>query len=96
MNARIGHRWKTSGDLDPIVGLCAAIQSLAETTEDPYTLIGSLIEGVAYTAHRSICDAKQAETAAAMLRLLIERIDAYRLAQSPGGTASSDGPSFDF
>jgi len=53
-------------------------------------LIGALIEGAAYLTYCSIPGAEQGGTAAAIVRLLIERIDAYGLAQPSEGKARSD------
>jgi len=88
MSTGDNYRQYTNGEPDPAGGLCVAIRLLAETTENPCVLIGALIEGAVYTAYRSVPYKEQSASAAAMLRLLIERIDAYGLARSPEGTGS--------
>lgn len=64
-----------------MAALCAATRALVARLEDPYVLIGALIQGAVYTADRSISPAQQAEASAAMLHLLGDRLDAYGLAR---------------
>jgi hypothetical protein len=82
MSATGGDFQTFDAEPDAVEALCAAIRALAENLDDPRVLIGALIEGAVYTADRSIPPAQQAATAASMLRLLADRLDAYGLGQA--------------
>ena len=90
MSVGDGHRYKSTADPDLIVALCAAVRALSETTDDPHLLIGALIEGAIYTVHRSIPAAEHVETAAAILQIIADRIDAYGLLEQSEGAGSMD------
>jgi len=64
---------------EPLALLCAAVRAFANGETQPEALIGALLEGAAYTAHRAIPANRQSEVASAMLRLLAERLDRYGL-----------------
>ena len=65
-----------TNELDP-VGLVAELIRLAgDSGADPYVLVGTLVEGVANTLAKHIPSERRKETAAAMLKLLLERLNA--------------------
>jgi hypothetical protein len=60
-----------------VASLSAAIRAVAEDTAESEVLIGALLEGAVYVAHRRLPPERHDEVAWAMRRLLADRLDAY-------------------
>jgi hypothetical protein len=61
---------------DPVGALANAIKTVAEGNADPYLVMGVLIEGAAYLLDTRIPDERRADTAAALLQLVANRLRA--------------------
>jgi hypothetical protein len=64
---------------DPLRMLATAIKLLARKGVDPYLLTGILIEGAVHSVANHIPPTRQADTAAALMRLLVDRLRVHGL-----------------
>ena len=62
---------------DPMHILAQTISMTGAIGADPYTVLGVLVEGAVQTVVRQIPAERQNETAATLVRLLKERLDAH-------------------
>jgi len=62
---------------DPTIILAEVIRQIAASEADPYLVLGVLMEGAAHTLGHYIPPERQADTAAALVRTLIERMKAH-------------------
>ncbi len=59
---------------DPVRALASTIKMLGDSEADPYLTIGVLVEGVIHTLNTRLPASRQAETASAILRLMLDRL----------------------
>lgn len=64
---------------DPVQMLAKMIRLVGADGGDPYLIIGVLVEGAAHTLVKHIPPERQAETAAAMVQILMDRLKANGL-----------------
>lgn len=64
---------------DPTLILAEVIRIIGASEADPYLIIGILVEGAAHTLVKHIPAERQADTAAAMVQLLRDRLKAGNL-----------------
>ena len=64
---------------DPLHILAQMISMIGESDVDPYAILGVLIEGAVHTLNQHVPAERQAETAAALVQLLEERLGARGL-----------------
>jgi hypothetical protein len=67
---------------DPRVILAEVIRMIGASEADPYEILGVLVEGAAHTLAEHIPPERQADTAAELRQLLIERLKAHGI--TPG------------
>jgi hypothetical protein len=68
-----------AGRPDPTYILAQMIGMIGESEVDPYAILGVLIEGAAHTLVRHIPAERQSDTAAMLVQLLEERLEAHGL-----------------
>ena len=61
---------------DPIRALADITRAIAESDADPYLVMGVLVEGTIHTLETGIPSERRGETAAALLRLVTDRLRA--------------------
>ena len=59
---------------DPVRTLANTIRIMGDRDADPYLTMGVLIEGVIHTLNTRLPASRQAETASAILRLMLDRL----------------------
>jgi hypothetical protein len=62
---------------DPRVILAEVIRMIGASEADPYEILGVLVEGAAHTLAKYIPPERQTDTAAELLRLLTDRLQAH-------------------
>ena len=65
-----------ANELDPIRALVEKIRSVTEGNADPYVVMGVLVEGAVHTLETRIPTERREDTAAALLRLVVDRLRA--------------------